>query len=525
MNGWPEFERRLEERYPGIVIQAEPSLGSANSARFLMNAFKVGIPNLLTRKRLLRALSTNVPWAYVGKVLLPGLQDSEFFVALILSGSNLQALEDRLREIEANAMGATPQTNNTRLLLHQSGFYATVAQEQDRIDPGSENDQLGSPIDVDEVLYADVERSGQLTPGEVDIVHRLKRDYSEPEKVVRLERNGAVVAAVRRPEDLNLDELARRIASLGGYFDRETLETFHLNLIHNPRKHFVILRGISGTGKSRLAKCYAYSVLAADSLDETHERFVVVPIEPQWTDPSFLVGHEDVLADGGYRKTAFLDALILAHSDPMQPVFVLLDEMNRAQVEHYFSNFLSAMEIEGSIRFHSGSTGSIENVPPEIPWPRNLYLIGTVNDDESVLPFSPMVLDRANSQDLSAVDIRGYGRWLRGQMPELANTLSDSLLETLTRASAILEPFQLHFGNRTVREIALYLKSAQATGSTVNALDRQIDQKILPKLKGGGEASRMLEELASLLDDYPISRGRVDLMRSDLIAVDFFKYR
>lgn len=526
MTLWNEFASRLAERHPGIIVQTEPSLGSANSARFLIDGLKVGIPNLRTRRRFLQALNQDRPWAYPAKVLLPGLKDAELYLALVFSGTNLEALERRLKELDSQALpGREAATNNTRFLLHHTGFYATVMQEQDRIDPSSDPGGYGTPIPVDEILYADVERSGRLTPAEVDIVMRLRRDFSDPHKVLRLERGGVVVQAVRRPEQLSIDALKTRIAALGGHFAENTLEAFHLNLTHNPRKHFVILRGISGTGKSHLAKCYAYAVLGADSLTEMHERFIVVPVEPQWTDPTYLLGHQDILSPDGYRRTPFLDALLLANSDPMQPVFVLLDEMNRAQVEHYFASLLSAMEIDGFIRFHSTEASHIPNIPSEIQWPSNLYLIGTINDDESVLPFSSMVLDRANSQDLSQVDIRSYANWLRQNEAILAQVLTNDLIIELQSIGKILEPFQLHFGNRTVREIALYILCAEVNDATINALDYQIDQKILPKLRGGEECTVMLSQLHAQLAGHDLSQKRVAMMRSDLEQIDFFKYR
>ncbi|WP_219844143.1 hypothetical protein, partial [Arthrobacter sp. MYb222] len=525
-NSWIEFSRRLNERYPEISVQSEPSVGSANSARFLTNAFKAGIANLQGRRRLLAALEENRPWAWASKIIPLAARDSELYVCFVFSGNNLHELNRRLSELDSEAKEGTGKgTNNTRLLLHSTGFYATTAAESDHIDPVADSDQFGGALTVDEIVYADVAANGKLTPQEVDIIQRLRRDCFEPEKIVRLEADGVVESFVRLPEKVEIAELIERIGELGGHYDQESIETFHLNLTHNPQKHFVILRGISGTGKSRLTKCYAYSVLGLEGLDIESERFVIVPVEPQWTDPSFLIGHEDVLANGGYRRTPFLDALLLANSDPLKPVFVLLDEMNRAQVEHYFSNFLSAMEIEDKLHFHSASSTEIPEVPQGIPWPRNLYLIGTINDDESVIPFSSMVLDRANSQDLSQVNVKEYGFWLKEREPELRATLTDELLEELARINEILAPFQLHFGNRTVRELALYVNRASITNATIDPVDRQIDQKILTKLRGGVECTDMLNRLSQLLTDRPQSLKRVNIMRSDLNESDFFKYR
>lgn len=526
MKSWEQFESRLKERHPGLVIQAVPSAASANSARFLHNAFKPGIPNLQGRSKLKGALSRGVPWGYASKIIPVGPNDSEFFVCVIFKGENLTLLDERLTELDRRAAeGLGKPTNNTRFLMHKSGFYAATTPEADRIDPETHPEAFGAPIPVDEILYADVDAEGRLTSQEVDIVQRLRRHYSDPAKIVRLEQHGVVESFVKMPDEIALADLFVKIDELGGHYSQQTIESFHLNLTHNPQKHFVILREISGTGKSRLVKAYAYAVLGLEGLDASSERFVVVPVEPHWTDPSYLTGHEDMLATGGYRRTAFLEALLLANSNPLQPVFVLLDEMNRAQVEHYFSNFLSAMEIEGDIRFYEGDVAVTSGVPASIPWPRNLHLIGTINDDESVLPFSSMVLDRANSQDLSQVDILSYGAWLRKYEPEFQHTLTDDLLNELAAINTILAPFQLHFGNRTVREMALYIQRASAIKASVDPVDLQIDQKILPKLRGGAECGPMLNDLQGMFAGREFSRRRIKMMRSDLAQTDFFKYR
>lgn len=519
MTGYATFEGRVAARHPGVVIQSEPRIGAANSARFLYGGLKVGVYNLETRARFKQASLDGNPWALACKILLPGDDDAELFIALIFEGADLPAIEERLVAIKQG--GTRP--NNVRVVLHAEGCFFTALPESESIDPSSDPTGYGKALPITAIYYADVKRDGQLTRSEIDIVQRLRKNYIDPTRVMRLDAAGVVVNPVSRPESLKIAEIQRRIDALGVEFARETIETYHLNQIHNPRKHFVILRGISGTGKSLLAKSYAYAVLGESSLDATPDRFVQVPVEPQWTDPTFLLGYEDALAQEGYRRTPFLDALIKATDDPDQPVFVLLDEMNRAQVEHYFSNFLSSMESASPIQLTS--TNVHLSVPQQVPWPSNLYLVGTVNDDESVIPFSPMVLDRANTQDLSDVDVAAFVAWLKTNEKGLAPVLTDAVRDLLVALAAALAPHHLHFGRRTIREVALYMQAAQATGASINALDRQIDQKILPKLRGGEETSAMLESLGGLLASYPDSLRRVQTMQSDLQEYEFFKYR
>ena len=89
----------------------------------------------------------------------------------------------------------------------------------------------------------------------------------------------------------------------------------------------------------------------------------------------------------------------MATAHPNSPVFVLLDEMNLARVEYYFSDVLSCIETGEALQLHSnsvpleGSTGI--SISAEMPIPTNLYIIGTINVDETTNPVSDKVLDRA----------------------------------------------------------------------------------------------------------------------------------
>ena len=105
------------------------------------------------------------------------------------------------------------------------------------------------------------------------------------------------------------------------------------------------------------------------------------------------------------------------------PVFVVLDEMNLARVEYYFSDVLSAIETGVPLQLHSsavpleGSTGG--EVRAEIPLPANLFITGTINVDETTNPVSDKVLDRASLIDMSAVDIPGFLSKLTRASPDL----------------------------------------------------------------------------------------------------------
>src|ERR1022692_953864 len=170
-------------------------------------------------------------------------------------------------------------------------------------------------------------------------------------------------------------------------------------------RNFMILRGVSGTGKSRLVSAIAKAVFGTASVDMPY--LTLVEVRPDWTDGSALLWHHDPIA-GRYIRTRFLDALLAANeclqSDATNPTpfFVCLDEMNLARVEYYLADCLSAMESGNAIPL---DTRGDRTVPSVLSWPRNLFLFGTVNIDESTLRISDKVLDRAQVIDTSDIDL------------------------------------------------------------------------------------------------------------------------
>ena len=146
-------------------------------------------------------------------------------------------------------------------------------------------------------------------------------------------------------------------------------------------------------------------------------------MRPEWTDPTGLTGYYDVLSNR-YVVPPFLEAVLLATAYPDSPVFVVLDEMNLARVEYYFSDVLSAIETGEALLLHAnsvpleGTTGT--SIRAELPLPPNLYITGTVNVDETTNAVSDKVLDRAVVIDMSAVDLAGFLAGLETREPSLA---------------------------------------------------------------------------------------------------------
>jgi len=258
----------------------------------------------------------------------------------------------------------------------------------------------------------------------------------------------------------------------------------------------------------------------------------IVAVRPDWTDSRGLLGYHNPLT-GQYATTPFLRLLLRATEELRRaeaagrephPFFVVLDEMNLARVEHYFSDFLSCMESNEPLHLHdnamveSGESGDDEAVPMRLKIPANLYFTGTVNIDETTYMFSPKILDRAFTIELNEVDLAAMGssqddamgsRPSPGQLrlahlPEQLTPLpppgaddwrafgaheGGRLQQRVLDLQARLKAEDRHFGYRVAVETARFvnLAVAQATPDTAAgwaALDLALLQKVLPKLHG-----------------------------------------
>jgi energy-coupling factor transporter ATP-binding protein EcfA2 len=462
--------------------------------------------------------------------------------------------------------------------------------------------------------------------------------------------------------------------SKGFIYSEEVLTNFALSLKTKP---FVILSGISGSGKSKIGQIFSEYLV-----DEPVKQFAFMSVKPNWKDSKDLLGYHNVIT-GEYETTPFLKLLIRAAREPEKPFFLLLDEMNLAKVEHYFSDFLSCIESryyneettanppteadvlaglgrlypsrptlsEAAVlaafdlkanghpvhseffplenyrnnrfpkwwydtfsssqnwtaqfrsEFNQGDnrlanrlfagppegkkyrlkeeselsgtdletykdierkyfeltsgtsvtnkvvtqepmilhsrddqlistnsshpTKNINNISTAADWfdeatntyfipskleiPLNVFVIGTVNIDETTYMFSPKVLDRANLIEFNDVDISsitGTAGTAASQPYKLQNDpvllplelatlhVSQSLATTnrnvmgdLLGIFKLLEKYNLHFGYRVINEISLYITNAQNDIATYpklaeEALDFQLLQKVLPKFNG-----------------------------------------
>ena len=264
-------------------------------------------------------------------------------------------------------------------------------------------------------------------------------------------------------------------------------------------KPFVILSGLAGSGKTQLALAFAKCL--SDNIDE---QVCMVSIGADWTNREPLLGYPNALNKDEYVKpeSGVLQLLMRANEDKSKPYFLILDEMNLSVVERYFADFLSAMESGEKIKLWDNEAG---NAPKEVELPKNVFIIGTINVDETTYMFSPKVLDRANVIEFKIApdEMEQYLNEKKDIHLEKAySACSDMAEDFVNKAKSQiqidnndektvllsffteLKKVNAEFGYRTVNEISRYLHFADGDLEDDSAIDTAILQKLLPKLHG-----------------------------------------
>jgi 5-methylcytosine-specific restriction enzyme B len=323
----------------------------------------------------------------------------------------------------------------------------------------------------------------------------------------------------RMPATIPVDEIEAAVKGLGGFYPGGEVRRFHAALNYLAHKHFVILAGLSGTGKTQLALKYARGVheLKAGVPDPL---LIICPVRPEWTDPTALTGYYDVLSNR-YVVPPFLEAILLATAHRDSPVFVVLDEMNLARVEYYLSDILSAIETGEELQLHSsgvpleGSTGTA--IPAALPFPPNLFIAGTINIDETTSPISDKVLDRAVVIDMSAVDLAGFLADLEARNPALKDARA-ACEAPLVAVQQVMAGHGSGFGYRVAEEVVRYhaFAAGHLKADAAGVTDDLMVQKVLVKLRGAERQRSLLTGLAKALQGLPRSQTLLTKLTTDL---------
>lgn len=370
-------------------------------------------------------------------------------------------------------------------------------------------------------------------PSEKELVEDLEEMLRYYEGFIAYKEEGTKYEVIYGRKEVHLDQqsiidhVSSYIQSKGFFYEKKDLINFFLSLKTKP---FVILSGISGTGKTKIVQWFAESLGAT----EENGQFTLIPVRPDWSDSSDLLGYVNL--QGEFQERPLIKVLENADANPNRPYFVVLDEMNLARVEYYFSDFLSVIESrkwkDRKIVTSPVLPESITN--KHITIPSNVYIIGTVNMDETTHPLSKKVLDRANTIEFNTVSL-DYFNFLMDVEEKEAEIVSNRSLETeylhlkecfkenedlvrnisnlLIKINKILESVGAQVGYRIRDEICFYM-AYNEQGKLLSfdeALDYQIYQKILPRLAGSdGRTEEVLKQLYVLCTNEEYDSGNND---------------
>lgn len=329
-------------------------------------------------------------------------------------------------------------------------------------------------------------------------------------------------------------------------------------------KPFLLLAGISGTGKSRIVRELARACWNVDSNEYKAPKprnFEMVQVKPNWHDSSELIGYVSRIDGERYVVGPFLKFLVKAMKEPDVPYFLCLDEMNLAPVEQYFAEYLSVVEsrkcdgetvvtdpiIEYEATdaykslidqlFYDDEETRLGMLKEEdglrLTIPQNLIVVGTVNMDETTFSFSRKVLDRAMTIEMNDVDLKGGLTTRYEQIGKLGNkelvgtavegvdvysqyqSVCDTAISYLQSVNDVLEGTPFKVAYRTRNEVLLYVVnnlpySKDADGKDLpqeyviaRALDEITNMKILSRIEGDETkvTPHFLEELGKTIKE------------------------
>lgn len=431
--------------------------------------------------------------------------------AVTQSRSAQDALKDKLNLLEEKAAELREETRAIEARHHT--LQAEVG--------GLEARKVGLEKQIDDLREMKVAIGG---PESNQDDERATRLLWEP--ALRADDFGGL-ADPNASEERLLGAAMDRIASSGFVYHPRVIKAFHTSLKCADDAPLTVLAGISGTGKSALPTQYAQAMGI---------HLQTVPVQPGWDSPADLLGFYNHL-EGRYRPTELMRALIqmdyVHGSDGVDPwpsgceeraslsdrmLLVLLDEMNLARVEYYFSEFLSRLELRRGVAANEaarrrrselvldlGTGGSNAGREMRVFVGRNVLFVGTMNEDESTQTLSDKVIDRSNVMRFGrpnrlALDVSGgqeegwmapalrretWKRWVQegGALPDPDARRVEGWTETL---NGLLSDVGRPFAYRVSEAIRSYVKHYPKDSRLAiqEAVADQVELRILPRLRG-----------------------------------------
>jgi 5-methylcytosine-specific restriction enzyme B len=368
-------------------------------------------------------------------------------------------------------------------------------------------------------------------PSVEELENDLNQIIEKYKKVLDVPLNKGTIS-----DPFSILSFTEKLNNSGLVFSNILITRFISSLLAKP---FVILTGLSGSGKTKLAQAFA------EWICENKQQYAIIPVGADWSNREPLLGYPNGLENTSYilPESGALQLIIKASQEKNQnkPFFLILDEMNLSHVERYFADFLSIMETGKTITLYYGETkmvnGGKDEIKNEILWPKNLFIVGTVNIDETTYMFSPKVLDRANVIEFR-VSSEGMSEFLKNNKqinlkklhidedcdkPGLGTSMGEDFLKisglkpcSETARNALESFFPLlqkagsEFGYRSANEISILVgvleeitkgekywdKDNNNPIRKEDFIDIAIMQKLLPKLHGS--RTKLVSVLAQL---------------------------
>jgi len=402
--------------------------------------------------------------------------------------------------------------NNVNFISHDFEIFKrligefSIAQTKETLTSSNTTRYFDEPIFIDDNKYyyftTQWNGDGDYSLSFSNLKNYFERKYPE----YRLKRKDGAYYLIKLETiprvKFYIESFIKDLQISGLIYSTELITRFSSSLLAKP---FVILTGLSGSGKTKLAQAFAQWICQDES------QYRIVPVGADWTNREPLLGYPNALKPEEYVKpdNSVLDLIIEANNQPDLPHFLILDEMNLSHVERYFADFLSVMESKEEIPLYA--EGTVENgVPSKLKVPVNLFIIGTVNIDETTNMFSPKVLDRANTiefrvtkdemknflgniKDIDMDALTGKGAGMAKSFLEMAAKESFATTDIETINVALVKFFGelkktgAEYGYRSASEILRlihYLTVLDGKLTTNQKIDIAIMQKLLPKLHG-----------------------------------------
>ena len=299
---------------------------------------------------------------------------------------------------------------------------------------------------------------------------------------------------VKYEKDITLEQICHDFRNYAAkelklYYEIEDIRKFVAGLSVSK---ILILQGMSGTGKTSLAHAWG---------DYLNNPSTVIPVQPMWKERTDLIGYYNEFTKR-FNETLLLRKMYEANYS--KDIYVtVLDEMNIARVEYYFAEFLSVLELPNpeeryldvvSDKWESDPNGLVDG---KIKLPKNMWFIGTANNDDSTFSISDKVYDRAMVLDLDKRSERFFAPKTEKlhisaekfeELTENAireNSVSQrNLNRLLTLDEYLKEHFHVTFGNRIMKQIRIYIPVyISCGGDELSALDDILSKKVIRKLE------------------------------------------